>query len=276
MRKIISLILVVFAIWPRHNPEVWHEGHGDDPSRVNDIFGKIAQEIAYPWQTVNENKLKHDGYKWAVERDLPCDEKGYCVKAFRVQYHMHPAMDMNVRWHSALVEIQVCKDSEDEKTCGIIRSGGWFDFGYLYRPEKNENCEKQQDRVETGQDEKFFTATAETKSDIVDEMRCHAGDGIVKWWGHGGSDIRFQITRINDRDEVKIGYFLPVNKYYVDGYFNNGVVNMPLGARYVDRFGKIVVGCSVTSLDCIPIEYSNIYLSGDIEKEVVGFQQVDR
>lgn len=302
----------------KHDENVWHgrvlgkceftHDHGDDPSVVNDIFGEpgawygqSGKEISYPWQTYRvdtnmrhdqvleakgveggmENQMKHEGYFWKVKRDLPC-EKNYCVRAFRIMYHNHPTMDMKVRWHSASFEAYVCKDVIQMNTCGVIRTGGWFDFGYLFEPEGEKKCEellkdkemRKKYRVETEFDEQFMETDFNLESDLIDEFRCHFKDrDLIEWWGHGGSDVRFQLTIESGKRDVKIGYFLPVNLYYVDGYIKDGLVNMPVGERYINRFGKINNECKKVDIDCIPIEYKNIYLSGDITREVVGFSQ---
>ena len=305
-----------------HDPNEWHakrddktgcvygHDHGDNPGLVNDIFGKsgewfgeVGREISYPWQTFKvsektrydnvlnlkaedgfmENTMKHEGYFWKVKRDLPC-EKNYCVRAFRIMYHNHATMDMNVRWHSASFEAYVCKDANNKDSCGVIRTGGWFDFGYLFKPEGQKPCEellkdiemRKKYRHETSSDEQFMQTDFNLGSDLIDEFRCHFTDrDLVEWWGHGGSDVRFQITIDSGNRDVKIGYFLPVNLYYVDGYINKGIVNMPLGERYINRFGRINNDCKKIEIDCIPIEYTNVYLSGDIFREVVGFSQQD-
>lgn len=134
-----------------------HEHHGN-PHDVDDLFGLPGawyggvQEVSYPWQTfsftstgallespapptdpsVYENARKHNGYKWYVKRDLPCQflfGSDLCFRAFRVQTHsMGAQTDTVVRFHSFSMEALV--QSADGRQ-GIVRGGGWMNTGHL-------------------------------------------------------------------------------------------------------------------------------------------------
>ena len=121
-------------------------------------FDKPGQSISYPWQTFKtsltdtpyvtaeeagaltggmENQAKHEGYYWIVRTNQPCEEADeYCTTDYRVQFHgmmfMHGAL---TRYHSISYESRVCQDFTDPTTCGIMRRGGWADFGILMAPE---------------------------------------------------------------------------------------------------------------------------------------------
>jgi hypothetical protein len=138
----------------KHDPTAWHalynsgenchydHEHKQDPGEANDIFGPVAglyggQEISYPWQTFSaagtENQLKHGGYGWLVSRGLDCYSaySDGCLTDFRVQYHAIMAAPGAVtRFHSFWLEARGCRESNPDQ-CGIIRTGGWADYGRL-------------------------------------------------------------------------------------------------------------------------------------------------
>lgn len=125
-------------------------------------FDKPGQSVSYPWQTFvtevsaspfitaeeagaldgkMENQAKHEGYFWIVRTNQPCADDGeYCTTDYRLQFHgmmfMHGAL---TRYHSMSYESRVCQDPADPTTCGIMRRGGWADFGILMAPEYDES-----------------------------------------------------------------------------------------------------------------------------------------
>lgn len=119
-----------------------HE-HREDPNAVNDIFGPVGawygsvDQISYPWHTVNattgvaENTAKHEGYKFYVGRDLPCQPTNPgegCVLAYRVEVHARGDIsDQTTRFHSYSLEALVRYNGVQ----GMIRHGGHIDTGYL-------------------------------------------------------------------------------------------------------------------------------------------------
>src|SRR3989344_687899 len=344
-----------------HDPKKWHtlvneeagchydHHHGDDPNYVNDIFGEpggwfgnSGQSISYPWQTFvlpadatrqqamaqsgtegqKENDLKHEGYFWVVRKDQPCDEKGYCVKDFRVQYHFHGTMDAAIKMHSMSAEIRACKDVNDPSTCGIVRTGGWVDHGQLLvMPsdkqcwiERNSNDDHTKFVVPLPNDHQFGIGNFNL---LIDEFRCHkeltaseiskgpkytGGSAPNEWWIHGASDFRFQLLVFDPMSNVikngdgtintntyfcgmdqancpwnqlvatmRMAYILGVNSYFVQDYVKDGKAMLPLGKRYITRFGGINNSCTAPGLDCVPIEYNNLPLSVDPGKGLAGF-----
>ena len=159
-RTVVVVIAALFFVIPfqlhadsiplcnDHDREVWHaliredgachydHEHKDDPNQVNDIFGvpgewwgQPGQSIAYPWMTSEmENTRKHGGFGWMVRRDLDCPSTP-CLSAFRVQYHaVMSQMGMETRYHSHSGEYWI---ENGDGTYGLVRRGGWLDFGGL-------------------------------------------------------------------------------------------------------------------------------------------------
>lgn len=223
-----------------HDPNKWHSlvnieagchydhHHGDDPNYVNDIFGEAGnwfsrpgQSVSYPWQTFGaatmteqndvfvankrmENDLKHEGYIWVVRRDQPCSG-GNCITDFRVQIHgIFGAHDAVVRWHSFSYEGRVCTNGADSNTCGIVRHGGWMDFGRLFiTPPDDLICGAAANEI-------FIPLSADTlympldRVEARDEIRCHAtivtlrpqpdqSISPLEWWGLQRGRLRVQL-----------------------------------------------------------------------------------
>ncbi len=141
-----------------HDDEIWQplteaigHDHGSDPNSVNDIFGEpgcwfgnCGQSISYPFETPNENAVKHEAYTWIVRRDLPkVGQTGVSrdpwIKAFRLQAHFtsgafgvdggQASGGYLTRFHSFSLEAQVCRQSDD--ACGIVRFASHMDTGCL-------------------------------------------------------------------------------------------------------------------------------------------------
>ncbi len=151
------------TLCPDHNPNAWHalydpvrkchydHEHGDNPTLGDAIFGSVnyanGDKISYAWATsAAENTHKHGGYKYAVRtpsyNPLPdCHDwvntygsNPNCVVAARIQFHIVAAtMDSMARYHSYYEELKICKGPEYTQ-CGIVKIGGWADFGELRSP----------------------------------------------------------------------------------------------------------------------------------------------
>lgn len=140
-----------------HDDTAWHglwdgvrgchygHTHNWDPAIVAGLFGQagalVGQEISYPWRTPNEQERKHSGYKYGVNRDLPCEfdfagdlATSNCVRAFSLQYHSHLLLDPTVRFHSFFAQGLLC--TQDGTRCGTMATGGWIDSGFLQSPYK--------------------------------------------------------------------------------------------------------------------------------------------
>ncbi len=128
------------------------------------------------------------------------------------------------------------------------------------------------------------------------------GGPQAEWWVHGGSDFRFQLQvadpigniymgdngqldnhlfcSVEDANcdwnqsitTMRIQYLLPVNSYYVQNFFNDRFIALPLSAgRYITRFGAINDACTAAGLDCIPIEYNNLRTNVAPGQGLAGF-----
>jgi hypothetical protein len=318
-----------------HNSTQWHllvnpankchydHHHGDDPNYVNDLFGQPGawfsqpgQSISYPWQTFKaqhayepndtyiatkqmENDLKHEGYLWVVRRNQPCPQP-YCVTDFRLQVHaIFGAMDAVVRYHSFSFEARVCQNPNNPASCGIVRNGGWADFGRLLTTDGVLDCgHTQRDFIDLPADTLYFPID---RPEARDEIRCHpilttlptypSDRPIAEWWAHGPLDRRFQLRSFDplgniNRDDparwhlycqlndpacrynqsittVWIGYVLKVPEFHNDSHVRLDA-NQDGRTDYrgfSDRWGTFVNTCTQPGLDCIPTEFSNVVLN---------------
>lgn len=118
--------------------------HNADPYVMESMFGDIVdvvgQEISYDWETPNENIHKHEFYKFGVRQDLPCDPNTNidgkspvnCVTDLLWEYHgSGNAIDVLTQVHSFFIQARVCQ-YPNYTNCGIIRGGGWANFGTLH------------------------------------------------------------------------------------------------------------------------------------------------
>lgn len=120
------------GIWDAERGCHYNHSHGDDPHSVDHIFGTefyewAGGEISYPWETPQENELKHAAYNWFVRVIDGCSSQfaDGCVRAFRAQAHGVGAVQGDiVPFHSAWLEALVCSETQPD-VCGIVRGGGW-------------------------------------------------------------------------------------------------------------------------------------------------------
>ncbi len=235
-----------------HDPNKWHSlvniearchfdhNHGDDPNYVNDLFGEPGsyfgqpgKSISYPWQTFKaatatesnaqfiankqmENDLKHEGYIWIVRRDQQCPTDSACTTDFRLQFHgIFGAHDAVVRWHSYSYEGRLCNKPSDPSTCGMIRLGGWIDFGQLLVPPAGSlECGN-------GVRQTFVPLPADTlympldRPEARDEVRCHpilqsplptqtSPRPLMEWWGLARGRFRFQVRSFDPIGNINI------------------------------------------------------------------------
>lgn len=157
----------------RGNPVChWDHTHGFNPNDANLVNktvstpnGPVAigpvgaltygQSISYPWQTFKgagetptsppsnpadlENGFKHNFYAWIVRTNMPCtsnqsDATG-CFTDFRWQEHADVSyIGALSRFHSFSADARACLVS-NPSDCGIIRTGGWIDYGFLHAPD---------------------------------------------------------------------------------------------------------------------------------------------
>ncbi|HEY1408892.1 MAG TPA: hypothetical protein VF434_08125, partial [Promineifilum sp.] len=257
-----------------------------NPNDVADIFGPAGawfggQSISYPWQTPDENLHKHEAYSWIVRRDVPSLGRSMWIKAFRWQVHATtaPFTGMNgelhggylTRFHSYSLEAQVCNSAGN---CGIVRTGGWIDFGHLelqgldacvnlpHDPSQQETCGSlARRRIHIPGISPFFwygslglpgtnsaldpavlaVASADGSADVVPNdlyslnFFCPAWDCFRNNSTISAHAVQFDIGKQYDPDK-------------------DGLANF---TGYIDRYGSIVAGCTTPGLDCIPLNIVN-------------------
>lgn len=284
-----------------HNPNEWHplldpvygchydHEHKHNPNDVADIFGPPGAwfggtSISYPWETSQENMHKHEAYSWIVRRDIPTNGKSQWIKDFRWQVHATSApftmADGTMhggylgRFHSYSLEAQVC---DGFGTCGIVRTGGWFDFGHLEISGINDCVFLPSD-----------PSQEETCANLG-RRRIHyfyQGAGMPNgssffWYGRAGAlngplpilhPVQVAVAtgdgsvNVIPTDLYNLNFFCPA----WDCQFNNSTIqahslafSIPVkldpdkdGRAYysgfTDRYGVEVTGCTVASLDCVP------------------------
>jgi hypothetical protein len=286
-----------------------HEHHSN-PNDVNDLFGApgawwgatTPQELSYPWQTFSfpatgaalesppppsdpsqyENARKHNGYKWYVKRDLPCQfhaSSDNCFRAFRVQVHSLGAQtDTLTRFHSFSAEALL---EHRTGVQGIVRGGGWMNTGHLgliVDGGDHTACPG----VDTDPPRETFTCPRNNTSgnfresysttDVPAPHTAHANPGGTTNWYAG------HYNNVNVQPAVQMwgptSYANPAQQLYyppqvrannTTGHLENltmGIGQMyllptaPDGARtgryYENRHGQQVPDCAPVGLDCIP------------------------
>lgn len=127
--------------------------HNANPSVGDSVFGPAGslwggQTLSYPWETFSasghENHLKHEGYKYLVDINIPPATTDLnwqvgpnnIVHDARLQYHaLGGPADAVVRLHSFFAEYNVCS-KDNQSLCGIVKFGGWADYGVMHIPYK--------------------------------------------------------------------------------------------------------------------------------------------
>ncbi|RMF03039.1 MAG: hypothetical protein D6768_06805, partial [Chloroflexi bacterium] len=316
-----------------HNRTQWHllvdpvnkchydHQHGDDPNFVNDIFGEPGawfgapgQSVSYPWQTFKattadqpndefvaagqmENDLKHEGYGWVVRRNQPCP-KGNCTTDFRLQYHgIFGAHGAVTRYHSFSFEARVCADANDPASCGIIRRGGWADYGRLFTTDQVSCLHNVPAN--------FISLPADTlfrpieRPEARDEIRCHpilnpappypSAKPLAEWWAHGAVDTRWQLRSFDPLGNINpdnpnqwhtfcqpgdsnchfnqskmtawIGYTLPVPEFHNGARLDTNHDGRTEYSAFSTRWGRRNDACTQAGLDCVPTIFENVPLN---------------
>lgn len=296
-----------------HDPNEWHplvdpvtgchyaHEHKHDPNQINDIFGPpgawfSGTAISYPWETPHENHLKHEAYSWIVRRNIPSHNRTIWIKDFRLQIHATSAPftaengslhgGYLARFHSYSLEAQVC---DLLGNCGIVRTGGWVDFGNL-------------------EIDGYGAVPLPGEEDAVSDLgrrRIHYNhpDFELRWQPQFGASffwygrqrppqppwtnvplhpvliaVSTKDSSVNvDPDRLdELLFFCPefnCNKNdstiqahvvqisvpggpYAD---TNGIVNLN---TFTNRYGELVTSCAVPALDCVPLIIDNAPASG--------------
>ena len=285
---------------PDHDPNQWHglydaarnchynHAHNGNPHELNHIFGPVGawytgQSISYPWQTPQENELKHEGYKWEAKELDGCLhtvalDHDTCVTAWRIQFHaLGGPVAATTRIHSFLAEVRVC--AEDGSRCGVVRTGGWADFGILEVPYKGAHVPLPNDpeappggfnvHLPPYRGHAPFDEVASGRGTVPVTWNSSSRYGYNKifefdfkafddWQGIDLNDpTRFQLICPDYRcphNHSRMGIYEIVVKDVLPAD-SNGLVNF---SGYTDRFGNIVNNCSEIGLDCIPLVFDNV------------------
>jgi len=269
---------------PDHDSNAWHplydaerechydHEHKDDPREVDDIFGPVGdlyggQELSYPWQTFSdagtENELKHGGYGWLVRRDMGCysEYQDGCLTDFRVQFHaIMSAHGATTRFHSYWLEARGCHEDNPDR-CGIIRTGGWVDYGRLVNDGEHVELPNDPERpnpsirlhYNTTGNSSFATWYGQNRIGLV-------GLQTSRTWGLVNSNDPYQLHLFcpdyqcrnngSTMEAHAIGFFLSgrMSRLDTDG---DGFITYE---GYTNRSGEIVEGCTEIGLDCVPLQ----------------------
>lgn len=160
-RLLIALLLLPFAsvtvapspsapLCAVHDPSVYHalwndvlgchydHEHGDmDFAQATahlglDVLTLTGAEISYPWQTPDENALKHGGYKWTFKTTnedpcIPAENGPNGTDGFAVEFHARGnGVEHMHRVHSSFIAVVICNTSGGR---GVLATGGWQDYG---------------------------------------------------------------------------------------------------------------------------------------------------
>jgi hypothetical protein len=284
-------------LWNAEQGCYYDHEHKDNPRELDPVFGTWIYEIAggeisYPWQTfkmepgtadnypqpiepgATENEHKHEGYGWLTLKDIPCNqsESTGCVTHARAQYHaIFAGPGAVTRYHSYWLEARGCLQSSPD-TCGIIRTGGWLDFGYLYG--EKPDGERVVVQLPDMPSEPIEPPTGPKRS-----HKLRAGDApnaSAVWYGFNRdaavspkiailtNDV-WQNIDVNDPGAIKL--FCPDFQCNKNGstmqlhqfaFFAQRSLDQDDDGRidfngYVDRYGNIVEGCTDIGLDCVPL-----------------------
>lgn len=288
------------GLWDDQRGCHYNHTHNDDPSLAHSTFGIAGaawgQNISYPWMTQNENDVNgHNGYKYYVNLNpYPyCAQEGYgylglqnCVSAFRILYHDAGGnAHMVKRFHSYYMEVEIRQGN----ITGIIKTGGWADFGCLHKAYKEdflpipeidplqENGQTMCDNNDSGQSihSDPYRAPGDTWQEIQGKT---TSDNFWIWTAHdryGYNRLGFFFFRtldtwgsIDATDPYEEHFLCPTfdckynnSEHHVFNVYmvipssldtdGDGIVNFN---GFTNNKGEITSACTVVSADCIPLE----------------------
>ncbi|MFW5940659.1 MAG: hypothetical protein ACOCXI_02580 [Chloroflexota bacterium] len=255
-----------------------HE-HKHDPQDVADIFGAAGawfggSSISYPWQTPSENDYKHQAYGYVTRRDLAANGRAQWVRALRVQGHVtnepFRMADDSLGGgylgdiHSYSAEAQVCRGDE----CGIVRFGGWLDYGCLQLFDENGMT--------------YECLPGETQGPLDSGNRQVYPNGKSVWYGEGrldgaGAEALFRITVafgqadsavwVSADDVRQPRYFCEdrqcafnsstlqqhVLRFTVPAWMDEDGDGYADFSGYTDQWGQIRDNCTAPGPQCVPL-----------------------
>jgi hypothetical protein len=265
-----------------------HE-HKDDPHQADDLFGPPGAwfgggEISYPWQTfhgagaeyppppgdpsIYENAAKHYAYGWIVRREIPRLGRAVWIRDVRLQYHALSAPPGTVtRFHSFSLEARIC----DGDGCGLLRTGGWLDFGHLevlgpfgaiLSREEIESPESGRRRLHYHYPDLAPILSGAKAAEFFWYGRPHGSRGDPD---EGTPTVSIALatgdawSNVDPEEPQKVDLFCPDQNCHLNGStIQAHVVGIRIPERpgfvaYLDRYGKPAPGCAAPGLDCVPL-----------------------
>jgi hypothetical protein len=268
--------------------------HNADPF-ATEFAARVAawdQSISYPWQTPDENALKHEGYKYAYNVDPDCltrlNEADNCLRASLIQLHaIGSQMGITTRFHSYRAVVMISEGIDDEP--GYIELGGRSDFGILHCPYKKEYCPLSSDPPNSDFDLMWPHPPYRASTSLDRLARDLANGKITQAWNSGWQPVVSQFYptpynllfeydfqsvdawgAVNADDPMELGLVCPEG----DCLFNHStlrvyeiVVRVPeelAGSDgrvnytgFTDVQGNIDESCTEIGPDCVPLIIEN-------------------
>lgn len=296
-----------------HDDTAWHplteefaHHHGVNPADYAGIFGDTLTNyldeygsISYPWQTPNENAVKHTGYIWLyTQAEDGCEHykqtgktDANCVTDVLVQVHsIGTPMATITRNHSFVLFARIC-DLETQTQCGVVMTGGWHDYGFLHCPYKGAHCPLETDPAEISEEE--FMAVIRHQPPYRTNHPMLGGPPnapeIVQFW----SSFRPNPTvadlyphqpnwmaglawsshdawgLMNPDDPHNSPLYCPDGSCHLNHsrfqIFAVELYDLPAGpfTGWTNRWGHLVEGCNTAGLDCVPFVVTAGMPAGD-------------
>lgn len=268
--------------------------HGWDPKTTvfAETFENWSQEISYPWETTNENEIKHNGYFYIYDESRGGCEQGNsvsndnCVTHILLEVHsIGTTLAATTRYHSYRAAARVCDKSLNN--CGIVELGGWADFGVLHCPYKKEHCPLASDPQPLAADNGVLPDIVtivqppyRTSVPIADYGRNAKSGLMTQFWSSLGPNpviqsyypVRYNNTfemawSFNDAwggidpSDVTKGQFVCEDgscEWNHTSYqmWTLKIKDLPGGSfsTYLDKTGELATNCSQEGPDCIPFK----------------------